>query len=144
MSTRPGGLLSAVFSDALAETDPLYDLISRYADRQMLDVIGREYQSSRSGSLELLRKILLASASVPGVFPPVLLPVEAYEEMHVDGGAIAQTFLIPATVTEIADLCSKQHARHRTEYVIRNARLEPVRPQSTGGSSPLPDGRSTP
>jgi hypothetical protein len=149
------GLLSAVFSDVLAETDPLYGQISRYANQQMLDAIGREYQKGRllligttnldvqrpviwnigaiavsgcSGSLELFRKILLASASVPGVFPPVLIPAEAngkaYEEMRVDGGAIAQTFLIPATVMEIADLRSKKYARHRTAYVIRNARLD--------------------
>jgi len=149
------GLLSAVFSDALAKTDPLYSLISRYANQQMLDAIAREYRKGRllligttnldvqrpviwnigaiaasghPGSLELFRKILLASASVPGVFPPVMIPVEAngtaYEEMHVDGGAIAQTFLIPATVTEHTDLRSTEHARRRTAYVIRNARLD--------------------
>ena len=149
------GLLSAVFSDALTKTDPLYGLISRYADQQMLDAIAREYQkgrllfigttnldvqrpviwnigaiaaSGRPGSLELFRKILLASASVPGVFPPVMIPVEAdghsYQEMHVDGGAVAQTFLIPAPIGQLADLRSKQHARKRTAYVIRNARLD--------------------
>jgi hypothetical protein len=57
-----------------------------------------------------------------------MIPMEAdgkaYQEMHVDGGAIAQTFLIPATVTERTDLRSKQHARQRTAYVIRNARLD--------------------
>jgi hypothetical protein len=48
---------------------------------------------------------LVASASIPGVFPPVLIDVEAgghrYQEMHVDGGAVAQTFLLPVQVNTI-------------------------------------------
>jgi hypothetical protein len=73
--------------------------------------------------------ILLASTSVPGAFPPVMIDVEAggqhYQEMHVDGGAVAQTFLIPAPIGHLANLRSKQYARQRTAYVIRNARLDP-------------------
>ena len=42
------------------------------------------------------RKILLASASIPIIFPPVYIPVEVggeiYEEMHVDGGVATQVF----------------------------------------------------
>jgi hypothetical protein len=45
--------------------------------------------------------------------------------MHVDGGAVAQTFLIPSSVGELVNLKSKQQARERTAYVIRNARLDP-------------------
>jgi len=150
------GLISAVFHDALTSTDPLFHLISRYANQDMLNAIAAEYQKGRllligttnldvqrpiiwnigaiaaSGkpeALDLLRKILLASASVPGVFPPVMIDVEAggqhYQEMHVDGGAVAQTFLIPAAIGQSANLRSKQHARQRTAYVIRNARLDP-------------------
>lgn len=48
-------------------------------------------------ALKLFRKILLASASIPGVFPPVLIPGMSPEgkivdEMHVDGG-VATPFL---------------------------------------------------
>jgi hypothetical protein len=147
---------SAVFSDALAGTDPLFRLISRYANERMLDEIAREYRRGRllligttnldaqrpviwnigaiaasghPGALDLFRKLLLASASVPGAFPPVLIDVELdghhYQEMHVDGGAVAQTFLIPSAVGEAVDLRAKEHARQRTAYVIRNARLDP-------------------
>lgn len=42
---------------------------------------------------------MLASAALPGQFPPVLIDVEAggqkYQEMHVDGGAMAQVFVYP-------------------------------------------------
>jgi hypothetical protein len=150
------GLLSAVFSDALTHTDPLFRTISRYANEDMLAAVAREYEkgrllligttnldvqrpviwnigaiaaSGRPEALDLFRKILLASASVPGVFPPVMINVEAddhhYQEMHVDGGAVAQTFLIPTPIGALTDLRSKQFARQRTAYVLRNARLDP-------------------
>jgi predicted acylesterase/phospholipase RssA len=41
-------------------------------------------------ALELFRKVMLASAAIPGAFPPVMIDVEVngkpYQEMHVDGG----------------------------------------------------------
>jgi predicted acylesterase/phospholipase RssA len=45
----------------------------------------------------LFRDVLVASASIPGVFPPVLIHVEGggtqYDEMHVDGGTTVPFFL---------------------------------------------------
>jgi len=45
----------------------------------------------------LFRTVLLASASLPGFLPPVLIPVDAdgerYDEMHVDGGLTAPFFV---------------------------------------------------
>ncbi len=149
-------LLSAIFSDALSSTDPLFHLISRYVTKDLLSAIARQYQkgrllligttnldvqrpviwnmgaiaaSGRPGALNLFRKILLASASVPGVFPPVMIDVEAdgrhYQEMHVDGGAVAQTFLIPPQIGLLVDWRRKALVRVRHAYVIRNARLDP-------------------
>jgi hypothetical protein len=47
----------------------------------------------------LIHDVLLASASIPGVFPPVMIDVEAdgqrFEEMHVDGGVTSQVFVYP-------------------------------------------------
>ena len=47
----------------------------------------------------LIHDVLLASASIPGVFPPVMIEVEAdgqrFEEMHVDGGVTSQVFVYP-------------------------------------------------
>ena len=44
----------------------------------------------------LFRDVLMASASVPGVFPPVLIRVREggveYDEMHVDGGVTTSVF----------------------------------------------------
>jgi len=150
------GLFGAIFGEALADTTPLFRLISRYADQQMLADIAREYAKGRllligttsldqqrpiiwnigaiaaSGhpdSLELVRKILLASAAVPGAFPPVMIDVEVggrrYEEMNVDGGAVVQTFLYPPSVGLRVNLRSPEYARERHAYIIRNGRLDP-------------------
>src|SRR5262249_42091733 len=135
---------------------PLYRLISRYVDDAMLADIAREYNKGRllligttslddqrpiiwnigaiaasggPGAPEPGRKVVLASASVPGVFPPVMLDVEAggrrWQEMNVDGGAVVQTFLYPPTVTQRLDMQAPEYARERHAYIIRNGRLDP-------------------
>ena len=149
-------LLSAVlFNESLADTAPLFRLISHYANADMLAAIANEYKkgrllligttdldvqrpviwnigaiaaSGRPEALDLFRKILLASASVPALFPPVLIDVEAqgrhYQEMHVDGGAVAQTFLYPPQVFRLVNL-QQGRVRERHAYVIRCGRLDP-------------------
>jgi hypothetical protein len=76
------------------------------------------------GVLDLVHKILIASAAIPGTFPPVMIDVEAngrkYQEMHVDGGTAAQVFVYPAAL-QLHELFERQ----RTLYIIRNARLDP-------------------
>ena len=53
--------------------------------------------SGQPEALDLFRKVMLASASIPIVFPPVFFEVVAdgrrYDEMHVDGGVGARVFL---------------------------------------------------
>jgi predicted acylesterase/phospholipase RssA len=53
--------------------------------------------SGHPEALELFRKVMLASASIPVAFPPVFFEVEAggrrYDEMHVDGAVAANIFL---------------------------------------------------
>jgi Patatin-like phospholipase len=148
-------MMNVVFNDALKDTTPLYQLISQYVDDQMMAAIASEYRkgrllligttdldaqrpviwnigaiaaSGRPGAVGLVRKILLASAAIPGAFPPVLIDVEVdgkpYQEMHVDGGAIAQTFLYPPTLTAGVDLRHGPLARERHAYVVRNGRLD--------------------
>ncbi len=152
-----GGLLRAVlFDEALADTSPLYNLIRRHANQDMLAAIAREYARGRllligtvnldlqrpvvwnigaiaaSGhpeALSLFHHILLASASIPGAFPPVLIDVEAngthYQEMHVDGGAATQVFLYPPSI-ELQRLARRRGIqRERTVWLIRNDRLDP-------------------
>src|SRR6267154_930534 len=53
-------------------------------------------------SLKLFRDILAASTAIPGLFPPVLIDVEANgkktQEMHADGGLSAQVFVAPESM----------------------------------------------
>jgi hypothetical protein len=149
---RMRGLSAALFDDAMADTSPLADVIATYADQKMFDAIAREYGRGRllligttdldaqrpviwnigalaaSGhpqALALFRRILRASAAIPGAFQPVMIDVEIdghkYQEMHVDGGAIAQLFLYPPNI----DLSKTGVTRKRHAYIIRNARLDP-------------------
>jgi hypothetical protein len=73
----------------------------------------------------LFRDVLIASASIPGAFPPVLIHVEgsgaAFDELHADGGTTTSFFIAP-TVAEflpgpIAAL------RGANLYVIINGQL---------------------
>ena len=149
-------IVAAIFSDSFADTAPLSRLISRYVDDDMLAAIAREYAkgrllligttnldvqrpviwnigaiaaSGKPGAAELVRKILLASAAVPALFPPVMIDVEAggerFQEMHVDGGAVAQMFLYPPTIGLHLELRQQALLRERHAFLIRNSRMDP-------------------
>ncbi len=76
--------------------------------------------------------VLVASSSVPGAFPPVMIPVRdasgAHDEMHVDGGTTVPFFLFP----DVAFLSDKKFPELEGAriYVIVNGQLEPVQRSS--------------
>jgi hypothetical protein len=88
--------------------------------------IGAIAQSRHPDALKLIRRILLASASIPAIFPPVMFDVSydgaTYQELHVDGGTISQAFLYPPTIA-LGRLGGIGPKRSRTAYIIRNGRL---------------------
>jgi predicted acylesterase/phospholipase RssA len=110
--------------ESLADTAPLAALIARNVDAELLRSVAAAHAGGRRlyigtadldsqqfvvwnmgliaasgapGVLELFRKVMLASASIPIAFPPVFFEVEAggrrYDEMHVDGAIGANVFL---------------------------------------------------
>jgi predicted acylesterase/phospholipase RssA len=85
--------------------------------------MGAIASSNDPRSIALFRSILLASASIPGAFPPVMIDVNvdgtAYQEMHVDGGTVTQVFLYPPSFSVAGG-----PQRKRVLYVIRNARMD--------------------
>jgi hypothetical protein len=146
---------AALAQDALSDSAPLYQTISRHLDDAMLARIAEEYGKGRllliqttdldagrpviwnigaiaaSGhprSAELIRHILLASASIPAAFPPVIFDVEVggapYQELHVDGGAVGQAFLVPPSLNtrETRDRAGYRR-KSVSAYIIRNSRL---------------------
>ncbi|KAB2919770.1 MAG: hypothetical protein F9K29_04050 [Hyphomicrobiaceae bacterium] len=147
------GLLGA---EAFADSSPLKRLIAKYVDRKLLDKIADEYRSGRvllvgttnldaqrpviwnmgeiaasrhAYALELFQQVLLASASIPGAFPPVHIKVRAgdriLEEMHVDGGPTRQVFLAPShlSLRTFDKLYPKPPMRRI--YVVKNGKLNP-------------------
>ncbi len=160
-------IYAALMSDGLADSTPLRNLISHYLDQRMMRRLAEEFGKGRIlligttnldqsqgviwniGAIaasrhpkarELIIDVLTASASVPGVFPPVMLDVTVngvpHQEMHVDGGTIAQTFLYPPTLSLSRLDAEAGVRRNRVAYVIRNGRLTP--PETTVERSTLP------
>ena len=80
-------------------------------------------------ALDLFVSVMIASASIPGGLPPTMIDVEAdgkrYQEMHVDGGTMAQVFVYPASVQIREEAAAVGVTRERRLYVMRNARLDP-------------------
>ena len=150
------GLLAALFQDALADNAPLQRLVAKFVTAEMLREIAAEHAKGRSlligttnidarrpviwnigkiaagenpKALELVRKILIASAAIPGAFPPMMIDVYAdgkhYQEMHVDGGASAQVFVYPPQL-KLAEIAGEAGiTRDRRAFIIRNSRLDP-------------------
>jgi hypothetical protein len=155
------GLLPMLWSESATSTKPLQDLISTYISEHVLDLIAAEYRkgrrlyvtstnidaeqpiiwdmgaiaaSDKPDRLELFRKVLLASASIPSLFPPVLIDVTAggkkYQEMHVDGGVFFQSFSIAAMV-DLPAVIRAAHPEFTGEvqqnlYVLRNGWVTPT------------------
>ena len=80
-------------------------------------------------ALDLFRAVMVTSAAIPGAFPPTMVDVEvdgkAYQEMHVDGGAVAQVFLYPPSLSVSMPKGKAPVVRKRVAYIIRNSRLDP-------------------
>jgi Patatin-like phospholipase len=149
-------ILAVLFQDAAVDNGPLRKLVKENVTQEMVEAIAAEHAkgrilligttnldarrpviwnitaiaaSGRPEALELIRQLLIASAAIPGTFPPEMIDVEAehrkFQEMHVDGGTSAQVFIYPPAVG-LKQLSQEAGAeRERTLYIIRNARLDP-------------------
>lgn len=117
---RAKGPMRVLFGDSFASNKPLAREIDRYLTDDILNKIAEEHRRGRRlfvgttfldsqrfvawdmgaialrGDKKLFRNVILASAAIPIIFPPVYITVESggktYDEMHVDGGAITQVF----------------------------------------------------
>jgi hypothetical protein len=96
------------------------------AERQVIWNLGAIAASNNPDRLDLFRRILLASAAIPGVLPPVLIKVSvnghAYQEMHADGGTAGQVFFVRHAVRVSSEQGIQAQPRL---YVIRNGKIGP-------------------
>jgi predicted acylesterase/phospholipase RssA len=122
-------VLGEIFDSSVYRGRPLEDLVDHYLSDELIQAVAREAASGRLllvattnvdtgetviwdlGSIAmnggprakaLFRDVLVASASVPGMFPPVIIRVQdtgAGSEAHVDGTATVP-FLVPPTLLQ--------------------------------------------
>ncbi len=126
---RRNRLIPALLSESFADTKPLAKLIEELATDERIRRFAVEHQKGRRfyvgttdldarraivwdmGAIaardtpearELFRKVLLASASIPGFFPPVRITVTVdgvqFVERHIDGGTTSSMFFAPPWV----------------------------------------------
>ncbi len=157
--------LNTLFKDAFTDGENLYDFIADAYPEPMIEAMAQQHRNGKrlfigsthfdSGELviwnigaiansdladksELLYKVLAASASIPGVFPPQFIDVEhdgeTLEELHVDGGLAAQVFFNPSNFNyqQISEALGLEKAPQLD--VIRNGALKaPYRPLKDKG-----------
>ena len=147
---QPRGL-GMIFDSSVYRGRPLEQLVDHYLSDALIQAVAHEAASGRLllvattnvdtgetviwdlGSIAmnggpdaktLFRDILVASASVPGMFPPVIIRVQGeqgdYSEAHVDGTTTVP-FLVPSALLHAPD----QRADHTPPevYVIVDGRL---------------------
>jgi predicted acylesterase/phospholipase RssA len=154
---QPRGL-GVIFDSSVYRGRPLEELVEHYLSDELIQAVAREAASGRLllvattnvdtgetviwdlGSIAmnggpsakaLFRDVLVASASVPGMFPPVIIRVQDtggdYNEAHVDGTATVP-FFVPSALLQLP-----QNVPNRsppTVYVIVDGRLS-EKPMST-------------
>jgi hypothetical protein len=95
------------------------------AERNVVWNMGAIAAHGGEDARKLFVQVLLASASVPGGFPPVLIDVEAdgkrFAEMHVDGGLGGQFFVAPHSLVATT---SDYRLPATALYVVVNTGLE--------------------
>lgn len=151
--------LGPTLGPSLFRGDSLDGLVSPFVDLELIQAVAAEHArgrrlliattnldsqkatiwdmgeiASRGGeeAVRLFRDVLVASATLPGLFPPKLIDVEAaggeggvirYQEMHADGGIAAPLFLMPDALLRWREL--GQRLRRGRVYVIFNTVLDP-------------------
>jgi predicted acylesterase/phospholipase RssA len=145
---QPRGL-GVSFDSRAYHGRPLEELVDHYLSDELLQAVAREAASGRLllvattnvdtgetviwdlGSIAmnggpsaktLFRDVLVASASVPGMFPPVIIRIQDtggdYSEAHVDGTATVP-FIVPPTLLQLP----RANGSPTTVYVLVDGRL---------------------
>src|SRR5882724_2287403 len=142
--------LGAIFGSSMYSGTPLKELVDRYATDALIESIAVEASKGRlllvattdvntgepvvwdlgaiamhggSEARTLFRDVLVASASVPGLFPPIIIRVPddggQRNETHVDGGVTLRLFVVPSP----ADMPGDSIGRTGDQAQARGARL---------------------
>jgi hypothetical protein len=145
----------ALLGSADLRRDSLVNLVDKFVDDKLLRSIAAEHALGRRlfivttnldaqrgvvwdmgaiasrgpGARELFRDVLVASASIPGVFGPTYIEVEAngrrFREMHVDGGATTQVFILPDVVLATGMAVANPKGAPTHIWVVINNHITP-------------------
>src|SRR5262245_12044086 len=161
-------LISILWEESVADNTPLKELVAKYVTSDILDAIAVEHAKGRRlyvatsnldreepviwdmgaiasskdpAKLEMFRSVLVASASIPALFPPTLVKVtfggKPYDELHCDGGVFFQSFFIGSAI-DLPALIREAHPDYKGRvfqelYIIRNGSITPARKQIPRG-----------
>tara|TARA_Y100000815_G_scaffold171057_1_gene155412 strand:+ start:450 stop:1643 length:1194 start_codon:yes stop_codon:yes gene_type:complete len=139
---------------SLLDSAPLAELIARYVTPELLAQIAQEHAKGRRllvmttnldaqrgviwdmgaiaasaypRKLALFRQVLLASAAIPGAFPPVPIAVTGggrqFVEMHVDGGVTSGFLTLPRALLDADEAAAAPRGAQIT--LLYNGRITP-------------------
>ncbi|MBR1153451.1 patatin-like phospholipase family protein [Bradyrhizobium sp. JYMT SZCCT0428] len=150
---------NAIFGAGLFGNARLRELVAKYIDADFVAAVAAEHAKGRRllvvttnldsqrtaiwdmgriaslrtpAALNLFRDVVAASASLPVVFPPMLVTAEAngkrFEEMHVDGGVTAPVLTLPEAYllhdAKPGQMGNLQLYIEREFKLVRNATVE--------------------
>jgi predicted patatin/cPLA2 family phospholipase len=145
-------IIRVLFGSGLFGNQRLRELVARYVGPEILEQVARENAKGRRllvvttdldtqrtaiwdmgkiaavgtpEALKLFRDVMAASASIPLVFPPILIEAEGqghrFQEMHVDGGVTAPVLTLPEALL----FQGRMPANTKMEiYILVNKKIE--------------------
>ncbi|MFA5275888.1 MAG: patatin-like phospholipase family protein [Candidatus Omnitrophota bacterium] len=162
---KQNNLFSILFGGSFMSPAPLVKKISVIVDEGLLAKVAQEHKRGRrlfigtvnldaqefvvwdmgaiackggAKSVEMFRKILMASSAMPMMFPPVYFKVasangELYDEMHVDGGSMREVFYIYRLAKNMEgadDFFGIDSSKYRPRiYILSTGYMTPIRQQ---------------
>ncbi|MFC1576346.1 patatin-like phospholipase family protein [Candidatus Omnitrophota bacterium] len=133
------GPVRGFFAGSFTTNRPLARIIKENYDKKLISDVAREHKKGRrlyigttnldtqrmvlwnmgkialagdDAAIKLFQNVILASTSIPVLFPPVFFDVEVdgemFEEMHVDGSAVAQAFFLYGVLSGFREAAMKE------------------------------------
>ncbi|MFI0849666.1 patatin-like phospholipase family protein [Mesorhizobium sp. IMUNJ 23232] len=149
-------LPQALLGASLLKQEPLRAMVERYLTRDVVARIAAEHRkgrrllvltsnldsqraviwnmgaiaaSGRPDALKLFQDVIIASASIPGLFPAVLIKAmsgdQLFEEMHSDGGSVSAILTFPEGWMADPEMGVWPKGRKLNMYIIVNNTLTP-------------------
>jgi Patatin-like phospholipase len=145
-------IIRVLFGSGLFGNTRLRELVARYVGPDLMAQVAREHAKGRKllivttdldtqrtaiwdmgkiaaigtpEALKLFRDVMAASASIPLVFPPIMIEAEGqgrkFQEMHVDGGVTAPVLTLPEALLLQGGLPGKARL---DIYILVNKKIE--------------------